>query len=443
MPDDMQFLWPESPNGPDASIDTPHLNSIRADGTTFTQSYTNGPKCAPARFGLLTSRYCSKATFAQAARGTTSLRTSISVPTCKINGVEDEAKTVPQLFKAAGYRTIMSGKYHLLNGGRWDDYEGTRDLIMKAGWTDDGGVYMSNMDNSQGLSFSHNLEWNVNRSLAAIDAARDADQAFFLYFAATVPHGPAIDAALALDPLETPAGRLSEMPEDGMPARSDVIARATNRRGRYQDKTAGTLWYDDAVGAILRHVDQLGATGNTIVVSLMDHGVAAKDELYEGGVRIMHSMKYPGVVPAGELSNAVVTSLDIGPTLLEACGLSSTYSMDGASYFGLFVGGGFAPAPAIVSEIETDRAVVAGGFKFISSFSGNTKDGYPASGQPEQLYDLAADPGEQVNLVDEEAHASVLLQLKAFLACHDQDTLPNALAGSIGCNIRSMHALQA
>ena len=73
----------------------------------------------------------------------------------------------------------------------------------------------------------------------------------------------------------------------------------------------------------------------------------------------------------------MVTSLDLGPTLLAALGANQTLS--GTSWWGLVTGEGWQSPPAIVSEILLDRAVVAKTYKLISSESGETTDDYPWS----------------------------------------------------------------
>lgn len=119
MPDDMGFMWSESPANPTGGTEfdpacVPNMNRIRDEGVTFTSAYTAGPKCAPARFNLLTGRYCSRSLH---ARDTSSGdRTRVTVPSCKIGG-SDVSQTIQKKLQDAGYVTIHSGKYHLLSEG--------------------------------------------------------------------------------------------------------------------------------------------------------------------------------------------------------------------------------------------------------------------------------------------------------------------------------------
>jgi hypothetical protein len=188
MPDDMPFMWPEAPANPGTAVtyDTtlvPSMNRIRSEGVTFTSASVAGPKCAPARFNLMTGRYCSRGVYAKAqiGRGGATSRVTVQVPTCKIDGI-DNTMTMARTLQSVGYRTIMSGKYHLLpaatGGDWWANYSGVAAGVNATGFTDDGGIFQSNMDNT--LNFTHNLEWTTSLSRAAMADAVADNAPFFL-----------------------------------------------------------------------------------------------------------------------------------------------------------------------------------------------------------------------------------------------------------------------
>jgi hypothetical protein len=70
QPDDLAFLWVEAPPAstvpPKQRFNTPALDLLREEGVVFTRAYASAPMCAPSRFGVVTSRYPSRSTFAQA-----------------------------------------------------------------------------------------------------------------------------------------------------------------------------------------------------------------------------------------------------------------------------------------------------------------------------------------------------------------------------------------
>ena len=174
MPDDMQFYFDEAPNPPTGARKTlassllPNMHRVRDEGVVFTQAHVAGPKCAPARFNVLTGRcapptiihhypihhhlssststallhrtprptaltttnhqpptttsplyrrYCSRSVWAnsKAARagtgsaGAVISRVPVTVPGCKLDG-KDKTSNLAQDLKAAGYKTIIAGK---------------------------------------------------------------------------------------------------------------------------------------------------------------------------------------------------------------------------------------------------------------------------------------------------------------------------------------------
>lgn len=248
-----------------------------------------------------------------------------------------------------------------------------------------------------------------------------------------------MQTALEFSMLATPEGTLMEAPTTTMPDRDTISGRISGASGRSERSIAlGTVWFDDAVGAILDHLEgKRGVLDDTIVITYMDHGMAAKDSLYEGGIRIAHAVRYPKFIQGGTVFDDIVSSMDFGSTIFEVVGADAS-SLTGTSWWGLVTGEGRNAPPAIVSEISLDRAVVAKHFKLLSSESGDTTDNYPASGEAVQLYDLDKDPTEQTNLAASNDHAGILTQMMAYLACHDASTLPK---GEDSCDLTAMNEL--
>eukprot|EP00041_Stephanoeca_diplocostata_P004520 m.46573 g.46573 ORF g.46573 m.46573 type:complete len:505 (+) comp15168_c0_seq1:146-1660(+) len=426
MPDDMGFLWSESPDDPAGGTEfdptyVPNMNRIRDEGVIFTSAYTAGPKCSPARFNLLTGRYCSRSQHAR--DGSIGDRTNVGVPSCKIEG-SDISQTIQKQMQDAGYTTIHSGKFHLLPEGAgincWSDYNAAWRGAHDTGFEEDGGMYCTNMGDPT-LSFSHNLDWMTSLSENAMETAVGAGQPFFLYFASTMPHGPnGVHALTNFADTNTPNGTLSASPVSGMPSRQQIL-----NEGLRQSKLVGVIATDYALGALVSKLESLQVLDSTIIIVLMDHGTIAKDHLYEGGTRIMMAARYPPHIAAHSTVSAPVANLDIVPTVLEAAGISAAYALDGQSWWSLVgsAGVGASTRDFVISEIDTDRSIVtASGYKYIQSQSGGTLNEYPASGQTHQFYDLALDPTEQNNVIDDPTYAATVAALQALLTCHDAST---------------------
>jgi len=441
MPDDMDFLWPEapvSPNSPPAwsAEFVPHMNRIRTEGTIFAHASAAGVMCAPARYNLLTGRFCSRSEYAGAARQSTDDRVYVSVPNCKIAG-GDLVRTIPATLQASGYRTIHSGKFHLSPTSRGVDefssYAATSAYVQSVGFDVDAGTYASNLGGTR-RTFSHNIEWMTALSRAAITDAVSDQQPFFLYFASTMPHAPNNIAALQdFDDTATPNGTLAVSPlaASGMPSRDQTLAAAGG-----DGRLAGTIITDHALGALMGKLEELNVLEETLVICLMDHGMLAKSALLEGGSRIAMFARLPGVIAAQRIVTSAVMNLDIAPTIYEATGAHPTYSVDGQSWWPEAT----ASAPIsstptsrfIVVEHELDRSIVSpAGLKLITRVNPQfeaTHRTYPTYDQPEQLYDLAIDPAEQINRVNDVQYSAALAELHAVLTCHNSNTVPGGSA---------------
>ena len=367
-------------------------------------------------------------------------RYDVTVSNCKITG-SDESANIQTLLAAGGYETIHSGKWHLTqkDTASFDDYAATVQVVEDSGFTSVASVYFSNMDtNDFSYNFSHNLEWMTNTSLDAIETAVAADKPFFLHFTPTNPHPPSNEEALLnFSVLETPAGTLSVEPATTMPSRQSVVDRAVTDEDGFRDSSMGTVWIDDALGALIDGIDALGVLNNTIIIFTQDHGQLSKNSLYEGGLRVCLFLMGPGVEHVNITTR--VTNVDLLPTMLEAAGLSASlegYVTDGVSWWGSVTSDGASTALTdreyIITEIDADRAVVGlqksdyASVKLMSNYeaSDDTNTDYPFHSDAEQLYNFssAADPTEQTSLVDDAAYADALAALQVVMELHDEDT---------------------
>ncbi len=93
---------------------------------------------------------------------------------------------------------------------------------------------------------------------------------------------------------------------------------------------------DREIGELLKRLDDEGLSDNTIVFFIGDHGrchIRGKQFLYDGGIRIPMIMRYPGKAQAGQVSDALVMSIDICATILEAAGVTPPVPLHGKSLF--------------------------------------------------------------------------------------------------------------
>uniref|UniRef100_A0A7S3XMQ2 WW domain-containing protein n=1 Tax=Heterosigma akashiwo TaxID=2829 RepID=A0A7S3XMQ2_HETAK len=447
MADDAMHVFDDAPVLPPGvrvnAANMPEHEALRADSGIFTRAYAGSPKCAPARFNILTMKYCSRS--ASLVEGSHhALVQSGEAPDARVP-VDNMCKltpgtaheTLPAVLRDNGYETIHSGKWHLLPGDRvWElDYAEVERSIMDAGFTRVGGAYAGNVPGPDewwkasahyqdpANRFSHNMEWQLGEALRHVDGALGQGKPFFLYLAPTLPNNYVDyrEALFEYDPGMTPAGLLrpEELYPSGMPPRQTVWDRALEQAGSEAKAAAGSyaghIWLDDALGAFTRHLESLGELDNTVLVVTTDHGMTAKGQLYEGGVRVFNFVRYPAWFGGGRrVEDVLVANVDLGATLLEHLGIAPEYEIDGVSFLGRV-----APPPPppsssaslgqgrarLVTEVANDRAVydLASGIKYVSRSWLNTHETkdpreYPYFQDVEQVYDLRADPAEQHNL---------------------------------------------
>ena len=177
---------------------------------------------------------------------------------------------------------------------------------------------------------------------------------------------------------------------------------------------------DAAAGKILDALNEYGFDDNTIVIWTTDHGDALASHgghfdkrscLTEEMVRIPMAIRYPNVIPAGQVSNDLVGNLDVAPTMLDAVGLSFEKEVDGLSLLPISIGETNKSREYIVCETHghmedhIGRAVITDRYKYVYN-----------QNQIDELYDLCIDPYELDNLSGNPRYTDIENKLKAYLA---------------------------
>ncbi len=393
------------------------LSLIASQGVRFTNSFVATSLCAPSRATILTGQFAhNHDTLANAApRGGYD----------KFYGEGREASTIATWLKAAGYRTILLGKY--ING-----YPSGSPTYVPPGWDDWHADFNNEDGNENGLQY---YQYTINdngvttyygndpsdyltdqlsqRALAALKQV-PAGQPFFMYLAPRAPHQPAVrapryDGLFAdLSAPRTPSwnegdmtGKPDWLREFPMFTPQDVVAIDRLFRDRL-----GTLQsVDDMIAQLVQELDAEGRLANTYVLLASDNGFLigphrfqhGKEAPYEESIRVPLLVRGPGI-PPGQTRDALVQNVDYPATFAE-WGRASTPDLDGRSFAAVAHDGAAAGTHSDLL-LEHWQLQLKGGDTTIPDFVGLRTATYTyveyATGQYE-LYDVTRDPYELSN----------------------------------------------
>jgi arylsulfatase A-like enzyme len=469
---------PQGRSGGRALNLTPNLDRLAAEGVVLRGFHITSPVCTPSRYACLTGRYAGRARnegyvaqMRRAGLGIITWNTQIT----------PEDTTLAKLLKQAGYATGMVGKNHTIQTGAVrlpasadphdpdvrtrlkENEQRTVAGIRRAGFDFVGGIYNGNADDIGPRAVAvHNMEWLTAAGLTFLDQSqsRGQDRPFFLYFAPTLVHGPtAPERSWGADPKVTPFGYL-DTPPAVQPPRSSLPQRLADA-GLAGQHRENILWLDDAVGALLARIKELGLEDNTIIVFANDNGQEDKGSIYEGGASSAAFVWKKGGFPCGRDTPALLANIDLAPTILDLAGVPqlTTGTFDGRSFRPVLEGRAAEVRDELYLELGFTRGLRRGHWKYIAlryppdpgrfalaaailnrapgrppfgHIAGSDVEQkaiahHPAYWDPDQLFDLASDPDEQTNLARDPRHATTLEEMKRCLRGH-LEAMPGGFA---------------
>ena len=356
---------------------TPVLDELAESGLRLTNFHAGATVCTPSRMALLTGVYPVRLGWRGGVLGYR-MKTS--------TGLSPSAVTLAEDFRGAGYRTALVGKWHLGS---------TPDLHpMAQGFDEAFHIKMSNnqtkklwRDDTLIEELFDNRRLTEQFTREAIDFIRSEDKRpFFLFLSYTAPHFPA-----------EPHPDWKEKSGNG--AYGDVVEEL-----------------DARIGEILAVLKTEGPSEDTIVVFLSDNGPEPGQKRFataapyrglkwsalEGGTRVPCLVSWPGKIRAGRVSDALLATVDLRPTLAAACELEpieeALPTSDGVNAWPLF--SGQAPDEPPRKDLlywngwGTLHAIRQGDWKlYLDSI-----DEVAGSDTGPVLFDLSSDPGEKVDL---------------------------------------------
>ena len=306
-----------------------------------------------------------------------------------------------------------------------------------------------------------NLDWITDKALGFLDKTKD--KPIFLYYATTVPHGPSnAKQSWFGDRRVTAEGILDKAPtclppKETIPKRL-IEAGLVKEGQKVPDALGNVLWIDDALGALINKLKEQGKLDNTIIFFFNDHGQYAKGSIYEGGVSSPSIIWKKGGFKTGNVNKALVSNIDFAPTIIDMVGGNpeEIKAFDGKSFLPVLNGEKKEIRNSLYFEMGFSRGIFKDSFKYIAlrypkfamewdlkkrkevldkwnnfriknklryhftdpslPFShlmlipGGGDAEYPSTTRykhyydPDQLYDLRTDPGEQNNLFGNPAY---------------------------------------
>jgi N-sulfoglucosamine sulfohydrolase len=393
-------------------VPTPNLNKLASRGVLFRNAFSVAPTCSPSRSGLLTGQFPHQ-------NGMLGLVNH----GWKMN---DYRKHIVSTLKAAGYVTAQAGVQHVAPHPEMIGY----DFILSPSTPE----------------HPHNV--NVSAKVAAPAAVKflqdRPQQPFYLEVGFFETHRPYPAPSSEDNPryIQPP----HHMPDVAV-AREDMASFHASAR-----------IMDNGIGKILDALNELGMAENTLVISTTDHGISfpeAKCSLTDAGWGVSLIMSGPREFALGSVCNAMVSQIDIFPTLCDLVGVSKPSWLEGKSLLPVLKGEVTEVNEAIFAEVtyhaayEPKRAVRTARWKYIKRFDGrktpvcaNTDPGPTKlfwldngwSAQPEaeeKLFDLVFDPDERNNLAADPKMQPVLTDMRTRLKTWMTRTKDPLLLGPI------------
>ena len=370
------------------AVPTPHFERLAEAGMLFRQAFNAAPTCSPSRASLLTGQ-CphSNGMLGLAHRGFV---------------LNDYGKHILHTLRKASYLSVLAGVQHIAR-------------------------------KPEVMGYDQILRPKSNRVADVVPVAveflnRAAKQPFFLDVGFTETHrefhkpGPAEDARYCLPPAPLP---------DAPRTRQDIAAFKASARV-----------LDQGVGEVLKALEANGLTANTLVISTTDHGIpfpTMKCNLTDHGTGVMLILRGPGGFSGGKVCDAMVSHIDLFPTICDLLEIERPAWLEGKSMMPLVRG----EAPEVNEEIfaevnyhaayEPMRGVRTRRWQYIRRFDGRTRPVLPNCDDgpskelwieqgwrdrpvaAEQLHDLAFDPNQTRNLVADPAMRAALDEMRGRL----------------------------
>ena|SRR5436189_2011625 len=374
---------------------TPNLDKLCAQGVKFMNAYAAAPVCTPTRVAFITGRY--------PARLTVGLYEPIADDS--LVGLTSETPSIATLLKKAGYETYLVGKWHLgyqpehtPNKNGFDYFfgfkSGATEYISHTAFRGEPDLY----ENDKPIEKSGYITDILGEK--AIEVIKQRHQKpFFLSLMFSAPHWP------WQAPGDKPVapGNGTEWSKGGSPQVYAAMMKSL----------------DDAVGNVVKAIDDLNLSNNTVIIFTSDNGgekfsdngiyKGGKMQLWEGGIREPAFVRWTGKLKEASITTQVSTTMDWTATILALAGARAdkNFPLDGIDLMPVLTGEKTEVPRTLYWRIFQRRkhyAIRDGSWKWLRDEKGE-----------EYLFDLSVDPSEKNNIKEKFPDAFLKLKNK-FIA---------------------------
>ncbi len=409
---------------------TPNLDRLAETGVRFENFFCASPVCSPARASILTGQIPSQhgvQDFLRAGSGV---------------DVEGDGKTIEYLKGRTTYTELLAENgYDVALSGKWHIGDSATPQAGFAYWnvhaTGAGNYYNAPMfkDGEQYSADGYFSDVITNNAIEYLDSQKASGKPFSMNVHYTAPHAPwgrdqhpsdiysdyfdnCEFESVRLDPIhpnhllkEGTSGSVGDTPE--------------NRHALLTGYFAAITAMDENIGRLIDWLEANDLRENTLIIFTADngmsmghHGIWGKGNgtypanMYDTAVKVPTLMSRPGHVPQGEIERNLLSHYDLMPTILDYLGLDVLSpeveeSLPGRSFVPVLKGQQFEDSLSVVvlDEYGPTRMIRTKSLKYIHRYP----DG------PHEFYDLANDPNEVTNAIDDRAFASIIRNMQAQL----------------------------
>ncbi|MDQ8183155.1 sulfatase [Pelagicoccus sp. SDUM812005] len=405
----------------DPVAQTPHLDKLAGEGALFERAYCQVAVCGASRASMMTGILPTKTRFVDYL--------------ATVDGDAPGAATLAQVFKEAGYTTLVNGK--IFHNSRdtaersWS--EKPRGTGLNHRTSHDPQTNQTTTQQGNGLFFecvavpddAYTDGRVAARTIEDLRRFKDSGEPFFIGCGFIRPHLPFYAPKKYWDLYDAnaiPLASYRDRPRNAPDALSgsgeyrtyflgdyDAQSEAFHRKMRH-GYLASTSYVDKLVGDVLNELDALGLADNTIVVVWGDHGFHLGEYNFWGKHNTMHlATRIPLIVKApgklqGLRSEALISSVDIFPTLCALAGIETPASVQGKSFVASLSDKDATSNAVVYTRFKSADAIVTPRFNYTRYENGE-----------EMLYDLKIDPGETLNRVSNPEYKATLAKLRILL----------------------------